>query len=158
VTPAPRGARVRVPPPLIFLAGWLAGWVLHRRLPFDIDGGGAGRTQVVLGALLIPGGLLLMGWAITTLLRSRTTLLPHGVVRQVVTAGPYRLSRNPIYLADAAIYVGAALLFNYAWPLLLLPLVLTVLTSVVVSREEQYLRETFGDVYDAYARRVRRWI
>ena len=158
MSPPLRGARVRVPPPLIFLAGWAIAWLLHQRLPFDIAGQGAGRTQVAVGAVLVVAGVVLMGWGIRTLLMARTTLQPHGVVRQIVTAGPYRVSRNPIYLADTLIYVGAALVVNWAWPLILLPFVLMSLTSLVISREEQYLRETFPGEYGAYANRVRRWM
>jgi protein-S-isoprenylcysteine O-methyltransferase Ste14 len=153
-----RGARVHVPPPLIFLGGWGVAWLLHRRLPFDIAGTGPGTVQRAIGALLVVGGAMLMGWAIRTLLVSRTTILPHGVVRQVVTRGPFGLSRNPIYTGMTAMYLGAAVYTNLAWPLVLLPVVLALVTSLVVVREERYLRGAFGAEYEAYCRRVRRWI
>lgn len=155
---AQRGARVRVPPPLIFLGGWLAGWALHHRIPFDIDGRGARPAQVVAGVLLSAAGALVMAWAIRTLLLARTTILPHGVVRQIVTSGPFQFSRNPIYAGMTAIYTGAALFENMAWPLFMLPLVLVAVTSAVIAREERYLSDTFGDDYAAYCRRVRRWL
>jgi protein-S-isoprenylcysteine O-methyltransferase Ste14 len=158
VSAAPRGARVRLPPPLIFGGGWLAAWALHRRLPFDIDGTGGSAPQTMLGAGLILAGLVLMGWAIRTLLFARTTILPHGVVRQVVTSGPFRFSRNPIYLGMSGIYAGAALVLNMAWPLVMLPVVIAIVTTAVILREERYLTDAFGDAYGSYWRRVRRWL
>ena len=155
---APRGAAVRLPPPLIFLGGWTAAWLLHRRLPFDIDGRGAGPTQSISGVVIGVAGALLMGWAIRTLLMPRTTILPHGVVRRIVTSGPFRFSRNPIYAGMTAIYAGAALFLNMAWPLLVLPVVLAVVTSLVIVREERYLAAAFGEAYASYCRRVRRWL
>lgn len=153
-----RGARVHVPPPLIFAGGLLASWLLHRRLGFEIDGAGAGSIQRAAGVALIAGGLVLMAWAIRTLLGARTTILPHHPVRQVVTRGPYRFTRNPIYLGMTVIYLGVAALLNAAWPLVLLPFVIVLVTSLVISPEERYLRASFGAEYESYCRRVRRWL
>jgi protein-S-isoprenylcysteine O-methyltransferase Ste14 len=143
---------------LIFVGGWTAAYLLHRRLPFDIDGSGPSRTQLVLGALLLLAGLILLGWTIRTLLWARTTVWPGGVVRQIVTWGPFRFSRNPAYLGMTAVYAGAALILNMAWPLLVLPVVLAAVTAAVIVREEQYLSEAFADDYTSYRRRVRRWL
>ena len=72
--------------------------------------------------------------------------------------GPYAWSRNPQYVAFAAIYCGAALLMNTLWPFGLLPLVLLAVFVGVIAAEEHYLQATFGPAYEAYCRRVRRWI
>ncbi len=152
------GASVRLPPVLVFAGGWLAAWALHRRLSFDIDGAGPTPIQIALGASLALGGAVLMGWAIRTLIMARTTIVPHGAVRQLVTHGPFAFTRNPIYLGMTAIYLGAAALANAAWPLVLLPVVLALTGAAVVHREEQYLLERFGAEYAAYCRRVRRWL
>ena len=154
----PGGAAVRLPPPLIFLGGWLAAWGLQQRIEFAIDGAGPNAVQIGIGAALMVTGVFLMGWAIRTLILARTTILPHGAVRQVVTAGPFGFTRNPIYVGMTAMYLGAAALANMAWPLVLLPIVLMVVTATVIEREEHYLSATFGDAYGEYSRRVRRWL
>jgi protein-S-isoprenylcysteine O-methyltransferase Ste14 len=76
---------------------------------------------------------------------------------QLVDSGPYAASRNPMYVAWTAGYVGAALVAGTAWPLLLLPVVLVV-TQVVVLREERSLERRFGDAYRSYKTSVRRYL
>jgi protein-S-isoprenylcysteine O-methyltransferase Ste14 len=76
----------------------------------------------------------------------------------LVTSGPYRFSRNPMYVGLSALYLGLALLFNVAWPLALFPVVVMALFRLVIRREERYLAEAFGETYALYAQRVRRWL
>lgn len=149
---------VYFPPPLIFVAGFLLALALDRwlvSLRFDE------RWRPVLtpsGWLLIALGAALMAWAIVTFTRARTTVLPYRPASRVVTSGPFRFSRNPIYVADTVIYAGVSLLTRMAWPLVILPLVLATLYTFVIRREERYLGEAFGTEYAEYRRRVRRWV
>lgn len=149
---------VYFPPPLIFVAGFLLALALERwlvSLRFDE------RWRPVLtpsGWLLIALGAALMAWAIVTFTRARTTVLPYRPASRVVTSGPFRFSRNPIYVADTVIYAGVSLLTRMAWPLVILPLVLATLYTFVIRREERYLGEAFGTEYAEYRRRVRRWV
>ena len=104
------------------------------------------------------GGLLLFVAAISTLVRARTTFLPNRESNTLVVAGPFALSRNPIYVGFMSIYVGIALVTNIAWPILILPLVWIVMRMYIIAREERYLAAKFGDSYVQYRRRVRRWL
>ncbi len=155
---ASRGPAIRVPPPIFFAAGFGVAWLLHRRLEFFIDGTGAGATQTALGSALLAAGLLVMATGIVTFVRARTTVVPDRAARQLVTWGPYRWSRNPMYVGLTIAYVGLSLVTNLAWPLVVLPAVLVTIRFAVIAREEQYLRAAFGDAYRDYQRRVRRWI
>lgn len=155
--PRLQGPRVVVPPPLVFAAGWVAAWALNRQLPFDIDGSGGSVAQQSLAVLLMTTGFGLMVWGIVTFVRARTPVIPVKEARILVTSGPFRFSRNPMYVGLAAAYVGLAILLNQAWPLVMLPVVLAVLTKGVVQREERYLRSVFQQDYDRYCQRVRRW-
>ena len=76
----------------------------------------------------------------------------------MVESGPYAYTRNPMYTGMTLVYISAALLLDWLWPILLLPIVLLVLFRLVISREERYLAAEFGEEYEAYRRRVRRWI
>lgn len=152
------GPGIRFYPPLYFLAGGAVAWGLHRRIAFEIDGAGVGALQWRLGLALVVLGSALMAWAIATFTRAGTTVRPDRAASRIVIAGPYRFSRNPIYLADSLVYVGLALIANSAWALLLLPFVLVLLTTRVIRREEGYLRGAFGAEYDDYRRRTRRWM
>ena len=158
-TEAPRPhPGVYFPPPLTFVAGFLLAlalerWVVSLRLDE--------RWRPVLtpaGWLLIALGVGLMAWAVLTFTRARTTVLPYRPASQVVSSGPFRFSRNPIYLADTLIYAGMSLLTRMAWPLVVLPFVLVALYALVIKREERYLGEAFGTEYAEYRRRVRRWV
>lgn len=152
------GPGVRFPPLLVFVAGFGAALLLDRRLGFEIDGAGASTMQLGIGTVLVAGGLTLVAWAIQTLARSHTTVRPDRPARAFVTAGPYRFTRNPIYVGLTFIYLGSAVLSNLAWPLVLLPLVLMTMSIAVIGREERHLTATFGAEYDAYCRRVHRWL
>ena len=79
-------------------------------------------------------------------------------VPRLTTEGPFSYSRNPSYLALAAIYAGIAVLRNSLWTMLLLPFVVYVIRREVIGREERYLERAFGEEYRAYRARVRRWI
>lgn len=152
------GPRVFVPPPLFFVGGWIGAWLLHSRVPFEIDGAGPGAVQTLLGVILLGAGLALMGWGIVMFQRSKTPVVPMKPARLVVTHGPYRFTRNPMYLGLTAAYVGLAVLLNFAWPIVFLPVVLLVLSTAVIEREERHLRAKFGTAYEEYCARVRRWL
>jgi protein-S-isoprenylcysteine O-methyltransferase Ste14 len=154
---ASRGPGIPFPPPFVYVACYGLAWYLNTRLEFVIDGGGATAAQTILGSALIGAGLLWMAYGVVTFLRARTSVVPDQPARQLVTWGPYGVSRNPMYLGVTAAYLGIAIVNNQAWPIVLLPLALLAI-GVIVRREERYLREAFGESYDRYCQRVRRWV
>lgn len=153
-----RGPAVRFPPPFVFVAGFLVAWLFDRYLGFEIDGEGPGVPQTVLGVAAIAAGAAVTFWGMATFARARTPIIPDRPARELVIRGPYRFTRNPMYVGLTALYCGLALVTNMAWPLVLLPVVLIVLTLAVIVHEERHLRDAFGAAYDDYCRRVRRWI
>jgi protein-S-isoprenylcysteine O-methyltransferase Ste14 len=156
--PAPTNPGVHVPPPALFVVGFLMGLALDRWM-FTLRLGGISRTALVIaGWVLIVAGMVLLFWAVLTFVRARTALLPSRPARMIVATGPFRYSRNPMYVGFSAIYIGLSLLMSMAWPLLLLPIVLLSLYALVIRREENYLGHAFGDEYAAYRSRVRRWL
>ena len=110
------------------------------------------------GLAAIVAGIVLMIFAGVQFWRKHTSVIPYSPTTAIIQSGPFRISRNPIYLADTLCYVGVTILLNTAWPLLLLPLVLVVMHRGVILREERYLEQKFGEEYIDYKRRVRRWI
>lgn len=148
---------VHFPPPLLFVGGFLVGWLMHRWSPVLLPGG-RGPVSNSLGWILIALGLGIMIWAVVTFRRHRTAVIPNRPAAALVSAGPYARSRNPMYVGLSVAYVGLALLTGILWAIVLLPLVLTTLVALVVSREERYLADAFGAEYAAYRARVRRWL
>ena len=81
-------------------------------------------------------------------------LMPERIIR----GGPYRFTRNPMYLGMTSMYLGVTLCKNWAWPVFCLPFVWWVMNAYVIAREERYLEAKFGDDYRRYKARVRRWL
>jgi protein-S-isoprenylcysteine O-methyltransferase Ste14 len=149
---------VHCPPPFVFVSAFLIGMGLDR-WGVELRFGPGGRPALLLAGWL-PGalGLGVMLWAMLTFRRARTSLLPFRPATAMVTSGPYRFSRNPMYLGLTLLYVGLSFLTRMAWPLVMLPFALWALTALVIRREEWYLAAEFGPAYADYRKRVRRWI
>ena len=144
-----------IPPPLVYAVALFAAWWLRKWMPLTLDLGDAARP---LAWGLIAIGLAGSGWALLAILGHRTTVNPYKAASNLVTRGPFRYSRNPIYASDWFVYAGAMLLLKTAWPLLLAPLVFLVMRYMVIAHEETHLEARFGEEYRSYKARVRRWL
>jgi len=153
-------AGVRFPPPLIFVLGLVAAWLLEEfDGPFHLSDM-LGERSVILGFFFVflAVGLGIVGWAIRSFRRADTAVIPFHPTTAIVEAGPYQLTRNPMYVGMAFVYLGLGALISWGWSLVLLPVVLVVINYYVIKREERYLSAKFGQPYDEYRTRVRRWI
>lgn len=148
-------AGVRFPPPAIFAISLLAGALLDRVWPLAPP---PGAWRTIAGAALLLAGVALDVAAIAPMARRGTTLLPWGRASALVTSGPFRFSRNPIYMGYAIECVGIALVIGSWWALLLFVAAVYVVDAYVIPREEAHLRAVFGDEYAHYQARVRRWL
>jgi protein-S-isoprenylcysteine O-methyltransferase Ste14 len=141
-----------IPPPLVYaLALWLA-WEAEKLSAWSFS------PWPLTGWLLVVAGLGLLAWAVIAMARHKTTVNPYAGVSTLVERGPFRFSRNPIYLGDTAIYFGVMLLWGTLWPLLFYPAVWWAIRHGVIANEEAHLRARFGAAYEAYCARVRRWL
>jgi protein-S-isoprenylcysteine O-methyltransferase Ste14 len=96
--------------------------------------------------------------AVLAFRRAGTHPQPWRPATALVVTGPYRFSRNPMYVGATLFYIGISFWVNSLWPLLLLPVVLVIMSRGVIAREEAYLERLFGDEYRSYRSRVRRWL
>ena len=146
---------VRIPPPVIYAAAFVLGLLLQARfpLPFLVR-----PIALGLGGAIAALGALCIVMSIPTMLRGRGTLNTAGPSAALVVSGPYRFSRNPMYLGLTLLYAGVAVMLGVVWALLLV-ILLVIYTQVrVIMPEERYLQRAFGDDYRAYCSRVRRWL
>ncbi|WP_144186452.1 methyltransferase family protein [Elioraea rosea] len=147
---------VAIHPPILYAAAFLAGLGLDRLLPlpaFFSDGVRHGAAS-----MLLVFGTCFALWAAWLFHRAGTGIPTWQAATRFVQRGPYAISRNPMYLGVSAAYAGLALALASSWALILLVPVLVVMDRLVIAREEPYLAARFGPAYEAYLRRVRRWI
>lgn len=147
--------RTLAPPPLVYATVLYAAWWLQQRHALSFDAGAAGG---ILGGSLIGLGLVGMLWALVAIWSHRTTINPYKAASNLVTQGPFALSRNPIYVSDWFVYFGVVLLLGTVWALLLAPLVWLIMRYGVIRHEEAHLLAKFDDEYRDYCSRVRRWL
>ena len=154
---APETSGVRFPPPLIYVGVLAAGFLLQRFSPVHILPGRdlaahvAGFFLTFLGAVTAASGVL-------TFRRTGTSPNPTKASSALALTGPYRFTRNPMYLGSAIASAGVALAANAVWPLALLPVAVFLVDRLVIAREERYLESRFGGAYTRYKGSVRRWL
>jgi protein-S-isoprenylcysteine O-methyltransferase Ste14 len=133
----------------------LAGYFLDRRWPLALP-----RNPLVtlVAIILIVGSIMLALDSIRRFFRSRTSIVPIRPAAALVLSGPYRFTRNPMYLSLALLTIACGMLLGSWWPILLLAPTLVSIRQFVILPEERYLRRRFGAEYELYTRRVRRWV
>jgi protein-S-isoprenylcysteine O-methyltransferase Ste14 len=145
----------RLLPPHVALALLALGALMHFAVPASIRGD---FRCLPCGATLAALGFATMIWAWWLFRRAGTTIRPADQPSHLVTAGPYRVSRNPMYLGIVAILLGIAVAVG-SWPMLVAPAGFVATMSLVfIPFEERRLKSILGEAYDSYARRVRRWL
>ena len=147
--------RVAVFPPLFFLVVLIVTLGLHWIAPIAWPWRGVPRW---IGWSLLFGAVALAIWGRIVFARAGTNVSPRRPSTTIVIQGPYRFTRNPMYLGMSIALVGLALGLHSSWGLVLLPVLVLGLHFGVIVREEAYLEAKFGDSYRAYRQRVRRWL
>ncbi|WP_108512293.1 methyltransferase family protein [Bradyrhizobium algeriense] len=149
-------ADVIVRPPIAWALAVLAGLALNWLMPWPFLPAviSAGR----FGAIVFALALALVAWAIFTMTRAGSNVPTNLPTTTIVETGPYRFTRNPIYLGMVLGLIGLAIAFNSLWLLMTLVPFALVIRYGVIAREEAYLKRKFGDVYRRYRARVRRWV
>jgi len=148
-------AGVAFPPPMLLLVSILAGFLLRWAAPSQFL---PTATAQVLGPVLTVVSFGLVAWAIVTFRRGGASVPTSEPTAVIVSGGPFRFSRNPIYLSMVLLLLGLGVWSNSLWFLMLAAVAALLLNYGVIAREERYLARKFGREYEAYCDRVRRWI
>lgn len=151
--------KIKVRPPILFVAALLLGAVLDHLLPFPvtISRGDGLVHKLIPGTLLVLGSAIFVA-AIRNFGRAETPVPGNQPVRALVTTGIHAWSRNPIYIGMLLFYLGIGVAVRSSWILVLAPLIVVVLRYAVIAREETYLDQRFGGAYRDYKSHVRRWL
>lgn len=148
-------ADVKIHPPILLLIHLILVFALDWLLPLSNS---IPKFLEWTGYGLVLAGLGLAFRAMQQFRKVHTTLDPHGSVSAVVTDGPYRISRNPIYLGLLCSLIGIPLVLENCWGAIMSPVFVLTMNQLVIKHEEAYLEEKFKDVYISYKSRVRRWL
>jgi protein-S-isoprenylcysteine O-methyltransferase Ste14 len=149
---------MRVPVPWVFVLAYLIGVGLEFVWPVHVGAEVNPTVSLAVGGVVFTLGAVIAGWGLVTFRRARTTTVPGRISSQLVNWGPYRFSRNPMYVGLAVAYLGEAAILRQVWPALLLPFVLAYVNWIVIPVEQAKLTEAFDQEYADYRRRVRRWL
>jgi protein-S-isoprenylcysteine O-methyltransferase Ste14 len=157
MAPEADNSGVRIFPPGVYLGGLVVGYLLQWLWPVPILPGAASIARI-LGAILALAGIALVLVAVAAFRRAGTSPNPTAATSALTFDGPYRFTRNPMYLGLALLLAGLAGLGNALWPLIAVIPVVAIIQTQVIAREERYLEAKFGEAYRDYRSRVRRWL
>jgi protein-S-isoprenylcysteine O-methyltransferase Ste14 len=143
------------PPPVLFMLCFAAASLLERLWPLVLSGG---RPLLAAGIVILAAAAVLGLSAFLVMWRAHTPIEPGHVPTKLVSNGPFRFTRNPLYVTLVLIQISIGLMMSSAWFLIAAATLLLLLDRLVVVREERLIREHFGDAYEHYTARVRRWI
>jgi protein-S-isoprenylcysteine O-methyltransferase Ste14 len=149
---------MHIPVPWVFILVYLVGIAAQLVLPIHVRLERFAGSVRVAGLVLVAVGILVAFSAQVIFRRVHTTTIPFEKPSTFVTSGPYRFTRNPMYVGLTLIYVGVAGTRLEIWPVIVLPLLLAYLNFLVIPVEERRLSAVFGDAYHRYCASVRRWL
>ncbi|HSG94581.1 MAG TPA: isoprenylcysteine carboxylmethyltransferase family protein [Afifellaceae bacterium] len=149
----------RIPwPPILLLLTIAIGLALQWLAPLPWIYGFAALEATVLGGAMIVAAFAIDIWAALVFRSQKTTIMPHQRSASLVTRGPFRFSRNPIYVGNLMVVAGLGLVLSNLWLLIVMPLLGFALHKLAIEREERHLEALFADQWQDYKARVRRWI
>lgn len=142
-------------PPVLLVAGIAFGALLGMFLPLDV----AIPTPLRLaGFVLLAAGITFDVSAIFWMARARTNILPHKPAGALLTSGPFRVSRNPIYVGNTITLAAMGLAFANLWYAVAAAVMALLVHRLAILREEAHLAARFGKAWNDYAARTPRWL
>lgn len=142
-------------PFLVYIGLGLCALLLQKLAPLPFLAPSSAR---LIGLLIMITNLVIGLPAVRSMFAARTSPNPARPTTALVHSGPYRFSRNPMYIGLTLLYTGLMVIFRLPWGLVLLPIVIWLITNWVIVPEEKYLEQKFGEEYSSYKSAVRRWI
>lgn len=148
---------VYIPPPIFYLLFFLLSIFLQRKIAMDDFVFHLPLTKAI-GISILAIALLFMITSLVTFFKSKNTLILIKPAASLQTKGIYNISRNPMYVGLAMVYLGITCLIGNWWNCIVFPLLIVLIQEYVIKREEKYLARAFGTPYYQYKKKVRRWL
>ena len=148
---------VYIPPPLIYVVVFLAAVFIQKKISID-DSVFHSKPAKIAGVLFLIVSLFFMVTSLRQFFISKNTLIPIKPASSLQTKGIYSITRNPMYVSLALVYLGISCFVGNWWNIILFPLLLLIVQEYIIKREEKYLVRRFGQEYIVYKTKVRRWL
>ena len=148
---------VYIPPPLFYVLIFLVAIFAQKKIPID-DSLFHLQITKIIGILFLVISLFFSVTSLMKFFQSKNTLIPIKPATSLQTNGIYSISRNPMYVGLAIVYLGITCFIGNWWNVILFPLLLLVVQEYIIKKEEKYLERAFGEKYLDYKSRVRRWL
>jgi len=152
-----KGPGVYVPPPLFYVITFIAAVLIQGKIPLS-DVQFQLRITKIGGITLLIIALFFLVRSLRQFFLSKNTIILIKPASSLQTTGVYKISRNPMYVGLAIVYLGITCLIGNWWNIILFPLLLLIVQEYIIKREEKYLELEFGQDYEEYTRKVRRWL
>lgn len=150
------GAAVKLPPPLVYLGAVILGVGMQLLWPWRL--GLASGSRIATALVLAGLGVAFVVAAFLHFRRTGQDPKPWAPTPEIISAGIYRFTRNPMYVGMALLQLAIGVGLANAWILALVPVVLVIVYATAILHEEAYLERKFGETYTAYKQSVRRWL
>ena len=152
-----KGPEVYIPPPLIYVLSFLGSVFIQKRIP--ISGLLSHRTsRSVVGVLFLMAALFFLIRSLRQFFLTKNTLILIRPASSLQTTGVYGITRNPMYVGLALVYIGVACFVGNWWTLIFSPFLILIIQEYIIKREEKYLESEFGQSFHDYKKSVRRWL
>jgi protein-S-isoprenylcysteine O-methyltransferase Ste14 len=152
-----KGPGVYIPPPLFYVLIFIAAVFIQKKIPIA-DALFQSQTIKVAGIILLIIALFFLVRSLRQFFQSKNTLILIKPASSLQTTGIYGISRNPMYVGLAIVYLGITCFIGNWWNIILFPLLFLIVQEYIIKREEKYLELEFGQQYEEYKRTVRRWL
>jgi protein-S-isoprenylcysteine O-methyltransferase Ste14 len=149
---------LKIPVPWVYVLVYLISLIPQLLIPVHINGELTIIIIKIAGALFFVTGAFFAAWSLLIFHRARTTTTPGESSARLVGSGPYRFTRNPMYVSLFIAYLGEAGMLVQVWPVIFLPVVFLYVNYIVIPLEEERLKTDFRDAYKDYCMKVRRWL
>lgn len=153
----PDHAGVYIPPPLFYAVVFMASYFIYKILPIYSSLYSSIITYL-LGWLFIAISFFLLLPALLQFFKTKNSLISIKPANSLQTTGIYSVTRNPMYLGLLILYTALGLLIGNLWTFIFIPVLILVINTLVIKKEESYLERTFGKTFSDYKIKTRRWV
>jgi protein-S-isoprenylcysteine O-methyltransferase Ste14 len=152
-----KGPGVHIPPPLFYIIIFIASVLIQKQIPIA-DSLFQKVTFKIIGVIFIIASSFFLARSLMQFFQSKNTVVLIKPATTLQTTGIYEISRNPMYVGLILLYLGITCFIGNWWNIIFLPVLMLIMQSYVIKREEKYLDLEFGQQYTDYRKRVRRWL